>query len=97
MASRKKTIFLFISFWPLLFCIAGELFARDISTVLITGANRGLGLEFTRQYAAKGWIVIATARQPEAADELNSLAAKSPRVRVEAMDVTDEISIKALR
>ena len=32
-------------------------------TVLITGANRGLGLEFARQYAAVGWSVIATGRQ----------------------------------
>ena len=33
-------------------------------TVLITGANRGLGLEFARQYAADGWSVIATCRNP---------------------------------
>ena len=41
-----------------------------IPTVLITGANRGLGLEFTRQYVDRGWRVIATARRPEAADDL---------------------------
>src|SRR5262245_55194716 len=39
-------------------------------TVLITGGNRGLGLEFARQYAANGWTVIATARDPEAAADL---------------------------
>ena len=44
-----------------------------IPTVLITGANRGLGLEFTRQYVDRGWRVIATARRPEAADDLIAL------------------------
>ena len=33
-------------------------------TVMITGANRGIGLEFTRQYAADGWQVLATCRNP---------------------------------
>ncbi len=42
-------------------------------TALITGANRGLGLEFARQYAAEGWQVIATCRDPDAAHELHSL------------------------
>ena len=36
-----------------------------MSTVLITGAARGLGLDFTRQYAAKGWKVLACARKPD--------------------------------
>jgi len=36
-------------------------------TVLVTGSNRGLGLEFAKQYAALGWTVIATARSPEGA------------------------------
>lgn len=42
-------------------------------TVLITGANRGLGLEFARQYAADGWQVIATCRDPDAAHELHPI------------------------
>ena len=33
-------------------------------TVLVTGANRGIGLEFARQYHAAGWRVIGTARDP---------------------------------
>lgn len=41
-------------------------------TVFITGANRGIGLEFVRQYAADGWRVVATARDPGAADELSA-------------------------
>ncbi len=59
-------------------------------TVLITGANRGLGLEFVRQYMADGWEVIACCRDPEAAPELRGLGA-----RVEALDVVDEASVEA--
>ncbi len=51
-------------------------------TVLVTGANRGLGLEFVRQYRADGWEVIATARQ--SSPELDSLG-----VRVEQLDMAD--------
>lgn len=39
-------------------------------TVLITGCNRGIGLEFARLYVSRGWRVIATARNPAAADEV---------------------------
>ena len=60
-------------------------------TVLITGANRGLGLEFARQYAADGWHVIATARSPDRADELKALP-----VEVAALDVSDAASVDAL-
>jgi NAD(P)-dependent dehydrogenase (short-subunit alcohol dehydrogenase family) len=55
-------------------------------TVLITGASRGLGLEFARQYAADGWDVIATCRDPGGAGDLRALG---PRVRIEQMDVAD--------
>jgi NAD(P)-dependent dehydrogenase (short-subunit alcohol dehydrogenase family) len=51
-------------------------------SVLITGANRGLGLEFARQYSSDGWEVIATAR--ESSTELDSLGA-----RVEQLDMRD--------
>lgn len=44
-----------------------------MKTVVITGANRGLGLEFVRQYLAEGWQVVAGCRSPEAALELNKL------------------------
>ena len=68
-----------------------------IPTVLITGANRGLGLEFTRQYVDRGWRVIATARRPEAADDLIALADEHPGlVIIEKLDVQDFKAIDAL-
>jgi NAD(P)-dependent dehydrogenase (short-subunit alcohol dehydrogenase family) len=60
-------------------------------TLLVTGANRGLGLEFAKQYHAAGWTVIGTARDPDAATELKALG-----VRVEALDVTSGKSVAAL-
>ena len=60
-------------------------------TVLITGANRGLGLEFARQYSAEGWQVIGTARRPDTASDLNALDA-----RVVQLDVTDQESVDRL-
>lgn len=65
-------------------------------TVLITGANQGIGLEFAKQYAARGWTVIATHRRNTTPEELATLAAKYPKVRVERMDVTDAAQIEAL-
>jgi NAD(P)-dependent dehydrogenase (short-subunit alcohol dehydrogenase family) len=59
------------------------------SVVLITGSNRGIGLEFVRQYAALGYQVVATCRHPSTADELNMLADKFPNISVEQMDITD--------
>ncbi len=66
-------------------------------TVLITGASRGLGLELVRQYGAAGWDVIACARSPQKAADLQSLAAGSERrVAVHPLDVTDFAAIAAL-
>ena len=62
-------------------------------TVLITGTNRGVGLELTRQYAADGWKVIATCRDPESADELNAIEGD---VSVEMLEVRDHAGIQAL-
>ena len=64
--------------------------------ILVTGANRGLGLEFTRLYAERGAKIIATARNPESADELNALAAANKNIIVEQLDVTDHAEIEAL-
>jgi NAD(P)-dependent dehydrogenase (short-subunit alcohol dehydrogenase family) len=65
-------------------------------SVLITGANRGLGFEFARQYLADGWQVYAACRDPVAASELRQLAEDSgERLQILAMDVTDPGSVKA--
>jgi NAD(P)-dependent dehydrogenase (short-subunit alcohol dehydrogenase family) len=68
----------------------------DSPTVLITGANRGLGLEFSRQYADLGWNVIATCRSPRRAQELKSLAAENSQVIIEQLDVTSDKQVSAL-
>ena len=65
-------------------------------TVLVTGANRGIGLELARNYAERGWTVIATARKPDKADALNAIAAKHKKVTVEQMDLLDLDGIDAL-
>lgn len=63
--------------------------------VLITGANRGIGLELCRQYLTAGWEVIATCRDPDAATELRALT-ESLTLQVLPLDVTDHASIDAL-
>ena len=64
-------------------------------TVVVTGANRGLGFEWTRLYAARGWQVIATARRPDDAAALQQLALQNDRVQIEQLDATDANSIAA--
>ena len=70
--------------------------AAKPDTVLVTGANRGLGLEFARQYAAAGSRVLAACRRPSDAKDLQRVAAESGgRVRILQMDVTDSASVLA--
>src|SRR5258708_24178421 len=61
-----------------------------MSTVLITGAARGLGLDFTRQYAAKGWKVLACARTSD------GLKGVRGDVHHHPLEVTDYKAVKAL-
>lgn len=68
----------------------------DAPTVLITGSNRGIGLEFVRQYAALGWNVIATCRRPADADVLADLAAEHSNITIEQLDVLRHDMIDAL-
>ncbi|HEX3430999.1 MAG TPA: SDR family oxidoreductase [Rhizomicrobium sp.] len=66
-----------------------------MANVLITGANRGIGLALTRLYAEGGDTVLAFCRTPQSAEKLNELAGRADGgVRVFAMDVGDENSIK---
>lgn len=68
-------------------------------TVLITGANRGIGFELAKQYAERGWNVIATTRRPiddDGVSELRGLAAKHPQVAIERIDVTDTAMIRGV-
>jgi len=67
-----------------------------VPTVLITGSSRGIGLEFTRQYARRGWAVIATCRSPDKALELQKIAQDYPNVTIDQFDVTDHDMIDAL-
>ncbi|HZF15900.1 MAG TPA: SDR family oxidoreductase [Steroidobacteraceae bacterium] len=65
--------------------------------VLVTGASRGIGLEFVRQFSADGWRVIAGCRQPQGAAELAKLAAGSAgRVTVHPLDVLEHAGIDRL-
>lgn len=67
-----------------------------MQTILITGANRGLGLEFVRQYLERGDRVFATARRPKSAAALNALIPAYPdHLTVVQLDAADEDSIAA--
>ena len=70
--------------------------ASGTATVLITGADRGLGLEFVRQYAARGEAVIATCRTPAQAAQLTALAQMNTAISIETLDVTSDGDIGAL-
>jgi len=65
-------------------------------SIIITGANRGLGLEFARQYAEAGWRVYAGCREPHCAGDLHDLARTHPKVSYHGVDVRDHKQIDAL-
>ncbi|WP_430396074.1 SDR family oxidoreductase [Ferrovibrio sp.] len=64
-------------------------------TVFITGASRGIGLEFAKHYAGQGWQVIAAVRAPDTATALSSLSAGG-NVSIERLDVTDDAAVDAV-
>lgn len=72
-------------------------FSASEPTVLITGANRGIGLEFVKQYSDRGWNIIATARKPEAAQDLQAIADKYEPLVIERLDVTDTERMQELQ
>ena len=68
-----------------------------MTTVLITGANRGLGLEFVRQYQDKNVIIHTCCRKPDAANELNALADTSGGlIKVHRMEVSDPSQVSSV-
>jgi NAD(P)-dependent dehydrogenase (short-subunit alcohol dehydrogenase family) len=70
--------------------------SETTGTVLVTGANRGIGLQLASNYAERGWTVIATARKPEKATELQALAADNNKVSIVQMDLLDHAGIDRL-
>ena len=67
-----------------------------MSTVLITGANRGLGYEFVKQYSENGFEVLACCRNKNNAKELKELAETSNKIKVYELDVGNVKAIKSL-
>ena len=65
-------------------------------SILITGSNRGIGLELVRQYAEAGWRVYACCRQPDTAKQLNTLARNNPQISIHKLDVSNSEQIQAL-
>jgi NAD(P)-dependent dehydrogenase (short-subunit alcohol dehydrogenase family) len=79
--------------------VAQAEFKQGAPTVLITGANRGIGLELARQYADKGWNVIASSRHvagDRALAALGEVAAQHPQVVLEKIDVSDSATVRAV-
>jgi len=71
-------------------------FDNENPTVFITGSNRNIGLEFVKQFSENNWNVIATARNPEEAKELQIIATEQDNVVIEQLDVTDHEQIESL-
>jgi len=67
------------------------------NTILITGANRGIGLELARQYARGQWKVLACCRRPQQARDLEALQREHPAVSIHRLDVVDDGQIAALK
>lgn len=65
-------------------------------TILITGANRGIGLELTTQFAADDWRVFACCRNPAAAGSLQEMSERYPAIEIYPLDVTDYEQVAAL-
>lgn len=70
--------------------------APNPGTALITGSDRGIGLALTREFATRGWRVIATCRDPAKAIELAEFAHQHSSVSIEKLDVNDNAAIDAL-
>jgi NAD(P)-dependent dehydrogenase (short-subunit alcohol dehydrogenase family) len=67
-----------------------------MKTVLVTGSNRGIGLEFVRKLAAREYRVLATCRDPDSAPELNTLCASHSNLELFPLELSDQASMEAL-
>jgi NAD(P)-dependent dehydrogenase (short-subunit alcohol dehydrogenase family) len=67
-----------------------------MSSILITGANRGIGLELTRSFARDGWRVFACCRNPAPTGELHNLATRNTNISIHQLEVTDPAQITGL-
>ncbi|TYA69844.1 SDR family NAD(P)-dependent oxidoreductase [Seonamhaeicola marinus] len=77
--------------------LSEEEIKKEEKTAIITGSNRGMGLGWVKHFLDEGYTVIATARKPEKAEELNALKKKyKKRLFIEKLDVTSEEDHKAL-
>jgi NAD(P)-dependent dehydrogenase (short-subunit alcohol dehydrogenase family) len=65
-------------------------------TILITGSNRGIGLELVHQYAAQGWQVHACCRRPDQATALNRLGEQFPDITLHTLDVAQQGQVQQL-
>ena len=77
-------------------CTPG-IFAEEEQTVLITGSNRNIGLEFVKQFSNKGWKVIATTRSLDSADELIKFSKQNQNIVVEQLDITNDDHLNNLK
>jgi NAD(P)-dependent dehydrogenase (short-subunit alcohol dehydrogenase family) len=64
--------------------------------ILVTGSNRGLGLELVRQYAEDGWRVYATCRHPAEAEDLHALAEAHADISIHRLDVTSAQDMRSI-
>ncbi len=97
-ASHLSLVILLAVFWSGSIAAAPTAHLVDPAspTILITGANRGIGLGLVGVYAANGWNVIASCRDPARALALRALAQDNPKILIETLDVTDQAQIDAL-
>ena len=69
---------------------------KHMNSILITGSNRGIGLELVKQYANLGWHVHACCRNPEQADDLNTLAKTLTNLSLHKLDIANAEQVQAL-
>ena len=93
---HKKTFNLISAIFISIICLSSlriQAFDNKQPTVLITGSNRNIGLEFVQQFSDNNWNVIATARKPDEANELQAIATQNNNIMIEQLDVTNHKEI----